>query len=263
MNVDVVVDAGNSFIKWGRCAGGKVVERVSFNQDDSEGWSRQLNIWNIAEKCHWAVSGSDSKRRDQIVEWLVKQRQQVKVLDSYNRLPLKLNVRRPEKVGLDRLFNAVAANSRKQAGVAAVIVDAGTAVTVDYIDEAGVFQGGAILPGLGMMADSLHKQTAALPHIKPDELEFLGGSVKLPGKKTTEAMALGIIACFLGGIERISREYLKLATQQVIFFIGGGDGSWVDRNISLGEHFWWPEMTLEGIRIAGSREADEIEICGS
>ncbi len=201
MNVDVVVDAGNSFTKWGRCAGGKVVERVSFNQDDTEGWNRQLDTWKIAEKRLWAVSGSDPKRRDQIVDWLFKQSQQVKVLDSYDRLPLKLNVKRPERVGLDRLFNAVAVNSRKQVGVAAVIVDAGTAVTVDYIDEVGVFQGGAILPGLGMMTDSLHKQTAALPRLKPDELEFLGGSVKLPGKKTTEAMALGIIACFLGGID--------------------------------------------------------------
>jgi type III pantothenate kinase len=263
VNVDVVVDAGNSFIKWGRCAGGKVVERVSLNHDDTEGWNRQLDNWCIAEKRLWAVSGSDPKRQEQIIDWLFNHGQQVKVLDSYDLLPLKLNVKRPEKVGLDRLFNAVAVNSRKQVGVAAVVIDAGTAVTVDYIDAAGVFQGGAILPGLGTMAESLHKQTALLPHVKPDELEFLGGTVKLPGKKTTEAMALGIIACFLGGIERISREYLSLATGQVAFFIGGGDGSWVDRNLSLGEHFWWPEMTLEGIRIAGMREVDEFELCSS
>jgi type III pantothenate kinase len=253
VNVDVVVDAGNSFIKWGRCAGGKVVEVVSLKLADTDGWNRQRDEWALKKKCHWVVTGSDPIRRDALVKWLEQQNQPFQILDSHVQLPVALIVKYPEKVGLDRLFNAIAVNSRRPQGRAAVIIDAGTAVTVDYVDEAGFFQGGAILPGRRIMAELLFNHTAALPRIELYDLNQLTGSVTSPGKSTEEAMVLGINACFLGGIERVAWEYVKMSAKPPMIFVGGGDGPRIGHISSLGEQYLWPEMTLEGIRIAAER----------
>jgi type III pantothenate kinase len=255
VNVDVVADAGNSFIKWGRCEGGAVVEMVSISPVDSK-WQGRLDGWPLKKKCQWVVSGSDPVSRGRLAKWLAGKSEQVRILSSHAQLPIKLNVEQPEKVGLDRLCNAVAVNSRKPAGTAAVVIDAGTAVTVDYVDEAGVFQGGAILPGLGLMADLLERRTAALPLLKVADFKKLLATATAPGKFTEQAIALGIAACFHGGIERVARDHAKLAGDRVVVYIGGGDGGFLPDTFPLGEgheHQRWPEMTLEGIRIAGER----------
>jgi len=253
VNVDVVVDAGNSFIKWGRCDGGAVVEMASLARVAPATWDSQLRKWQLEKKRRWIVAGSNAPRRDRLAEWLGKQDQDVRVLNSYLQLPITQNVNQPEKVGLDRLLNAVAVNTRKPKGVPAVIIDAGTAVTADYVDESGVFQGGAILPGMAIMARFLHEHTAGLPLIKPVEVTQLTGSVALPGKSTVEAMVLGMAACFRGGVERIAHEYMKWSANRAVFYFGGGDGALLAADFKLGEHHHWPEMTLEGIRIAGEQ----------
>ncbi|MEO1512599.1 MAG: type III pantothenate kinase, partial [Planctomycetota bacterium] len=76
-------------------------------------------------------------------------------------LPIPLALEDPGTVGVDRLLNTTAAyETAKQA---CVVVDVGTAATVDFVDGQGVFQGGAIAPGLAMMLAALHEHTAALP----------------------------------------------------------------------------------------------------
>jgi type III pantothenate kinase len=256
VNVDVVADAGNSFIKWGRCEGGAVVEMVSVSPVDSKKWQDVLDGWPLKKKCQWVISGSDPACGKRMAKWLSDRFQQVRVLHSHVQLPIKVNVDHPDKVGLDRLCNAVAVNSRKASGVAAVVIDAGTAVTVDYVDEPGVFQGGAILPGLAIMANILERGTAALPLLKVADWKKLLATATAPGKFTEQAIALGISACFHGGIERVARDYAKLAGNRVVVYIGGGDGGFLPDAFPLGqghEHQRWPEMTLEGIRIAGER----------
>jgi type III pantothenate kinase len=254
VNVDVVVDAGNSFIKWGLCAGGKVKEIVLLAPAGPKGWESQIKSWELEEKCRWAVAGSDPARRDRIADWLRLVNQEVQVLTSHTQLPVAVNVKQPEKVGLDRLFNAVAVNARRPNGAAAVVIDAGTATTVDYVDEAGTFQGGAIMPGLGLMAELLYQGTAALPRLSREELlSQLPHESALPGKSTVEAMTLGMLACLRGGVERIVREYVKRAKSRVISYVGGGDCKILEADLAPGERQFWPEMTLEGIRITAER----------
>ena len=90
----------------------------------------------------------------------------MRVLQYAGELPLRVELEKPDHVGIDRLLDAVAVNSRRAPGVPAVIIDAGSAVTVDLVDGAGAFRGGAILPGLRLMAKSLHDYTALLPLIE-------------------------------------------------------------------------------------------------
>ena len=220
MNVDVVVDVGNSFIKWGRCSGGAVTDMATLAPVFPDEWERQLVSWAVKKKCQWVVTGSDREHQDRLVQWLAKQNQRVYALDSYSQLPLNLNVKHAEKVGLDRLCNAVGVNSRRPPAAPAIVIDAGTAVTVDFVDEAGVFQGGAILPGLALMAEILHRRTA-LPLLGVSNLKQQLQEAKQqletrasPGKSTIEAMSIGVEAAFHGGVERLARDYLKMATMR-------------------------------------------------
>ncbi len=84
-----------------------------------------------------------------------------------SRFPVQLDVDSPERVGTDRLLNAVAANRLRQAHQGAIVVDSGTATTIDLISSNGVFCGGAILPGLLLSARALHEYTSVLPFVPP------------------------------------------------------------------------------------------------
>jgi type III pantothenate kinase len=159
-------------------------------------------------------------------------------------LPLKVAVDNPSQVGIDRLLNAVAANTRRNLHAPAIMVDAGTAITVDYVDEAGVFRGGAIMPGLTLMAKSLHDYTALLPLVPVDP------GVSLPGGSTVTAMQAGIFWSVAGGIlELIARLKALQPHSPAQVFLTGGDAMSLRAPLP-GEITVWPTMTLEGLRIA-------------
>ncbi|MHC4236434.1 MAG: type III pantothenate kinase, partial [Planctomycetota bacterium] len=80
-------------------------------------------------------------------------------------LPIPVAVRDPQRVGVDRVCSAAAAFDRT--GHACTVIDFGTAVTVDLVDDAGTFVGGAILPGARLQAQALARGTAALPEVDP------------------------------------------------------------------------------------------------
>lgn len=112
------------------------------------------------------------------------------VINGSENFPLTIDVEEPRKVGIDRLLNAVAANVIRDAGRAAVIVDSGTATTVDYVTSAGGFAGGAILPGFELSARALHHYTALLPLVS---IEELAGSAHEPvGQNTRKAIHSGL-----------------------------------------------------------------------
>jgi type III pantothenate kinase len=233
----MVVDVGNTRIKWGRCAADAVRESVSLPPDDDAAWQQQLAAWDATGPFTWVVSGVHPQRRDRLVAWLRELGHAVLVVTAPQQLPLDIGLAQPEKVGIDRLLNAVAVNARRPAGSPAVIVDAGSAVTVDYLDADGVFRGGAILPGLRLMAQALHDYTALLPLIQPD------AAVLVPGTSTTAAMNAGIFCAVLGGIKELLH---RLGPALVV--CGGGDGPLLGPHLPAPVEVW-PLMTLEGLRL--------------
>ena len=94
-------------------------------------------------------------------------------------IPIQSLVEVPEKVGADRLLNAVAVNAMRSPETPAIIIDSGTAATVDVVNGNGAFLGGAILPGVLMGASALHEFTTTLPLI--DGREFLEYAPKALG----------------------------------------------------------------------------------
>jgi type III pantothenate kinase len=242
MNPAVVVDVGNSRVKWGRCGPGRVVETASLPPESPEAWQQQLARWGLDRPTTWALTGVHPARLRQLEDWLRRRGDTVVVIDDPRSLPLHVLVDRPDRVGIDRLLDAVAVNSRRGAGSPAVVIDAGSAVTVDWVDETGAFHGGAILPGLRLMAQALHEHTALLPLIDPPRQP-----PPLPGKATPAALAAGVYWAVAGGVMGLIAEYGRCAAGLPEVYLTGGDASALLPALPAARH--WPEMTLEGVRL--------------
>lgn len=245
MTPDVVVDVGNTRIKWGRCAPDGIVDTVSLAHDDEQGWTTQLAAWNLITPGTWAISGVAPRQRDRFLAWLRSRQIGVILLDNCRQLPLRVDVDQPEKVGIDRLLNAVAVNSIRSPGAWAGIVDAGTAVTVDCVDPNGVFLGGAILPGLRLMAKALHEHTAQLPQIEAFE------SDPVPARNTEQALRVGIVHAVAGGVDSLLARMIAAHPGAWHLVVGGGDAAILTSQLSRPTRVW-PEMTLEGIRLSAA-----------
>lgn len=144
--------------------------------------------------------------------------------------------------GVDRLLNAAAAWDRLHQ--ACVIVSAGTAVTVDFIDGVGTFQGGAIAPGARMQLEALHAHTALLPPV-----QFTAPDTEAFGKNTRQAMLHGVFHGIRGLVWRLTEQYATSygAYPQVI--ATGGDAEALFTGDELINAIV-PDLTLYGIAAA-------------
>jgi type III pantothenate kinase len=102
---------------------------------------------------------------------------------------------KPNTIGPDRLANAVAA--KHHFGAPAVVVDFGTALTLDVVDKTGDYVGGIIAPGLAVMTDYLHEKTALLPKIRIREIR------STVGKSTQQAMLIGAVLGYRGLVREL------------------------------------------------------------
>ncbi len=143
-------------------------------------------------------------------------------------IPISTALVRPDQTGPDRLIAAWAAAQLH--GTPVIVVDLGTATTVDAVDADGFFLGGAILPGLGLAADSLAEGTARLPRVEP----------ALPpdaiGSDTTSAIASGVVFGHIGAVrelalrmhERIEPGTPRRAPTKVVVTGGYAAAAWAE-----------------------------------
>ncbi|MEM9997854.1 MAG: type III pantothenate kinase [Bacteroidota bacterium] len=162
-------------------------------------------------------------------------------------LPIALAYETPHTLGADRIAAAAAAHVLH--GCAAsdtprpvVVIDAGTAVTLEVVDAGGTYLGGAILPGLRLQRTALARGTAQLPAVPP---------VAPPsaiGRSTTTALQSGIVLGLLGAIDglldRIARE---LATAPFVVATGGS-APLLARHLGRIDALA-PHLVLQGVRL--------------
>lgn len=158
----------------------------------------------------------------------------------------------PRTTGVDRILASIAALSLTP-GRDVIVVTCGSAITVNLMTQDGVFQGGAILPGLAMMARSLHEGTAALPRITcPPPPESVGTDLAdrllptMPGRSTISAMRAGIFFTGVGAIDRLVQEMRAIHPRAEVF-VTGGDAELLVRGLATPHHFH-PCLVLEGLR---------------
>lgn len=163
-------------------------------------------------------------------------------------LPIKLAVHEPEKLGIDRALAAVGVNRIREPYTPAIVISLGTACTVNLISAQGVFEGGAILPGLTMAAQALHLGTASLPSIDVAALAIPENGV---GKNTQQAISAGVFWGLIGSIERLIHEQKRSLEIQPQLFLTGGDASLVLDAMQASGHAarFIPHLVLSGIAV--------------
>ena len=131
-------------------------------------------------------------------------------------LPIRLDYKTPETLGADRIADACGA-AGLHPGESCLVIDAGTCITVDFIDSKGVYHGGAIMPGLQMNLQALHTFTAKLPLID------LEGVEKAPvlGRSTEESILAGTIGATLLALAGYVALYKEKAPNLRVLLTGG------------------------------------------
>lgn len=152
----------------------------------------------------------------------------------------------PEALGTDRFLNALAAYDL--VGGAVVVVDAGTTATVDAVNSAGEFLGGAIAPGPHFLSEALAQGTAKLPHIPPAFPRFT------IGHSTQTAIQVGVGHGFVGMVDAlVGRAREALGTDAVVVLTGGW-GARLRPHLSFATRLE-PRLTLHGLVLAHARAA--------
>ncbi|HLJ12440.1 MAG TPA: type III pantothenate kinase [Planctomycetaceae bacterium] len=167
-----------------------------------------------------------------------------RVLRGAADLLLRVNLESPDRVGIDRLLDAVAANLLRKPDQPVIVIDSGTATTVDLVSGSGAFEGGAILPGLQLGARALHQFTALLPLIDLAALE--AGAVAPLGRDTDAAIRSGLWFGQIGAVRELVARLAESAGRPPLLLVTGGDG----RSLAgaLGPPFRFePDLALCGL----------------
>jgi type III pantothenate kinase len=163
-------------------------------------------------------------------------------------LGVKILTRFPEEVGADRLVNAVAGFAAL--GGPLLVIDFGTATTVDAIGRDGAYLGGAIAPGIVISMDALVSRTAKLPRIE------MAKPASPIGDNTVESMRSGMYHGTVGAIKelclQLGAELKRRDGKAPKVIATGGLSYWLPTK-SLGIHAVLPELTLEGLRLIHGR----------
>jgi type III pantothenate kinase len=154
----------------------------------------------------------------------------------------------PAEVGADRIVNGIAAYEKfgRAAGRPLIIVDFGTATTLDAVTARGEYLGGAICPGVQISADALFQRAARLPRIdvrKPP---------RVVGRTTVGAMESGLFYGYVGMVEGLVRRMNAELGGNALCVATGGLAPVIAPETTLIEHVD-PDLTLHGLRIVWER----------
>jgi type III pantothenate kinase len=161
----------------------------------------------------------------------------VHVLSSKSKLPFKIEYDTPETLGSDRIA-AVAGAFNLFPGMEILIIDAGTALTFDFL-SANIYKGGNISPGLTMRFKALNKFTDRLPLVSQT------GNFTFPGRNTTDAIMAGVIAGITYEINEYIRTFENKKTDFNIILTGGDSEFLIDK---INYHItYMPDIVIDGL----------------
>ncbi len=211
----LAVDVGNTRTKFGffstsemDSTGLPTCERfLAVPHGESIPWTT-LREWMGPDHSSAALAGSNPRHLDELMSGFKNHGwSDVRHLTDRTLIPLQLDVDAPAKVGIDRLLNAVATNVIRPPNRPAIVIDTGTAATVDFLDAAGRFCGGAILPGFALSAEALHDYTALLPLLTVRELA--NDPPVATGRNTSDAIRSGIYWGHAGALKEVVTQICR------------------------------------------------------
>lgn len=268
----IAVDIGNSTIRAGKfswTALPNTAEPLQVGQWQAQSLDGLLE-WVGGAPADWVISSVNRPAAELLTKWHETHRKS----DSFYLLqhwdvPLRIDLEKPDRVGMDRLVAAVAANKLRTSQQAMIIVDAGSAITVDALSAEGSFLGGAILPGVGIAAESLHHRTDQLPDVQQAApvLGFIGGgsepdgtatsstsAIDLPpvvGKSTEAAIRSGLVWGTVGAVRYLIHKMSESFDQAPEVIFAGGDAHLLAPFINP-EPRRFPDLVLRGIALTAN-----------
>lgn len=195
-------------------------KELAFKVSETMPWEVIENHCQEYRQITSVISGSNLVRSREISENWNNQFEKPLLIEQNSTIPVTCLVDVPEKVGPDRLLNVAAVNLLKGVDQPAIVVDSGTAVTIDAVSPQGEFLGGAILPGILMGARAMHEFTTTLPLI--DGQRFLETPPNSIGKNTGDAMASGLYWGHLGSIKELIQRVQNQFDGEAQLFLTGG-----------------------------------------
>ncbi len=233
----VAIDIGNSAAKWSvRQVDGRPTpqQHVSIKSHD---WPNHIirdvqsnRSSEIPATTLWRIATVSSPARLQLIAALQRRVSPDNIRTiTWRHVPMVPLVRYPDRLGIDRLLAGWMA-TRIYPGQRVVVVDAGSAITVDSVGPASEFHGGVILPGLSLQFESLGRGTDALPLLDPCDAAEQSIELAVPALDTVSAIRSGILCGTAGAVDRLIQMSLakdpenhdERSAAQVI--LTGGDG---------------------------------------
>jgi len=178
-----------------------------------------LARWLPDGPCQWLIGSVNDEIAQRIRDCLREFRAgDTARLLNYRDFPMELDVDAKEQVGIDRLAAAMAANVLRNPARPAIVIDAGSAVTIDVVSSDGVFRGGHIFPGMQLSLSALAHGTDRLPLLSPVDRKVFHW-----GKNTRDAMQAGVFWAALGAIQEIVYRLQAELRQDCDIVVTGGD----------------------------------------
>jgi len=203
------LDRGNSGLKGILYDGGCVVARPKLTKD----WRRALSRLPL-DHIDVALCSVAPSRDEELLAWLAGRGVEAWTLRGDSETPFEVDIGHLESLGADRLANMAAAWFTRR--FPAVVVDAGSAVTLDLMDETGRYRGGLILPGPRLWLAGLAAGGEMLPSVD------LEGEIPLLGLETAEALAAGAAWGLAEAVQGLIRRLGDLIGAPIRVILTGG-----------------------------------------
>jgi len=238
--VDLCVDIGNTNLKWS-CLEEGILSPVQSLRHATQNMQGLEDAWSVLPPPQRILAAN-------VAGWKVEQ-----MVNKVSRSLWQLEPRFPEptqevcgvtiayadpkRLGVDRWLTLLAVHSTSM--TPALVLDCGTAVTLDAIDGTGRHLGGLILPGLRMMWDSLFSGTRIPPSSFTAHHEMLG-------RDTAECIAGGALQALVGMTERLHRHLCGTLGEAPLIVLTGSDASKIGEQLEL-DHECRPDLVLQGL----------------
>lgn len=230
MSMNLVVDVGNTRIKAAAFEEDRMM--ACFQLSDLNALQNELNSQRFL---HVLISSVNQSQTDfDFIQPIGKKI----FLTSLLPLPIKNAYATPQTLGVDRLAAACGAFALFP-GKNCLVIDAGTCINYEFVDEAGTYLGGAISPGIDMRFKAMHTFTALLPLIQRND--YTG----LIGNSTETCMQSGVMNGVLAEVKSTIEHYRK-KYPSVMVLICGGDAPFFENRLKP-TIFAAPHLVLKGL----------------
>jgi type III pantothenate kinase len=226
----LIVDIGNTLTKVGVYHEEKLLETLTSDFDPHLFLSECIQKFNIE-----TLFISSVREEAVLAEHLNKLQVNFDFLNQKTRLPVKNLYETPKTLGKDRLAAVIGAWALNQ-GNEALIVDAGTCITYDWLNNENAYVGGNISPGLHMRLEAMHHFTHRLP------LAELKDVIRIFAKSTDEALSNGVAVGVLAEI----KFYMNALNSNAALFLTGGAGKWISNQLDI-KHNYDPTLVIKGL----------------